>query len=129
MKKAILFLLVAAAAHGQFTNAHSIWGRPISSAAPTNGALLVWNFSTAKWEPSGGVATRIFTYAGVCQAGVASFPDSQPSSNAPTSTCVNSGTAITAVQQWSNNTSNQTVQGQFTVPSGYAGNPVSVSIA
>ncbi len=49
LKAALLLLALALPAAAQFTNAKSIWSRPIDSASPTNGYALVWNSSQGKW--------------------------------------------------------------------------------
>jgi hypothetical protein len=50
MIKLLLTLALAALpAYSQFTNAKSIWNRPITSTAPTDGYAIVWNASQGKF--------------------------------------------------------------------------------
>ncbi len=49
MKLLLTLLLFAAPAFSQFSNARSIWSRPIDSTAPTDGYALVWSASQGKF--------------------------------------------------------------------------------
>ncbi len=56
MKLLITLFLIAAPAWGQFTSAHSIWSRPIDSAAPTDGYAITWSASQGKFVFTAGAA-------------------------------------------------------------------------
>lgn len=65
MKFILSLLLFAVSAPGQIANAHYIWGRPITQGVPTNGYVLVWSDSAAKFVFSvpGNLPTSINTKA------------------------------------------------------------------
>lgn len=49
MKALLALVLLALPVFGQFTNAHSIWGRAVSSDAPTDGYAITWSVSQNKF--------------------------------------------------------------------------------
>lgn len=54
MKRILILLLLPIAAFAQFGNATRIWGRPISSTAPTDGQYLKYVLANSRWEPAAG---------------------------------------------------------------------------
>src|ERR1700743_1260932 len=51
MKKLLLILALASPCFAQFTDARSIWARPILSHPPSDGNALCFNGSTNRWAP------------------------------------------------------------------------------
>jgi hypothetical protein len=77
-------------------------------------------------------ARRVAMYhqyvAAKCQSGVAFSAFSLPSANAPVAKCVNSGSAVSAVLSFANNTSSQSMQDHFELPPDWDGT-VGVEVA
>lgn len=131
MKTLLTLLLLALPAYCQFSNARSIWGRPIASTAPTDGYSIVWNASQGKfiYASGGGAATSLTgpinatstitipqwleVIAGVCQNVTASTPFSLETSNAASALCITGSNTQVGATQF---TSGKFVQGSFILP-------------
>jgi hypothetical protein len=80
MKALLALVLLTLPAFGQFTNAHSIWGRAISSAAPTDGQSFTWSAAQNKYVLGSGTSQASIFASGSsvtrqveCQHGTVSY--------------------------------------------------------
>lgn len=132
MKLLITLIVLAAPAYSQFTNAKSIWSRPVASTAPSDTNTLCWDATAGNWKPctaAGSTSVKTLYYAPAAKniSGVG-VPAYQCISNCPSPSAISSGSAATAELLVTTNTSNMTSQDQFIVPATFANQTTTIEI-